>query len=155
MDSGQLTWTIILIVVVLAIIVLGLFFGRRWKHAKDHEKAENLRQGAAAEELNAREGQAKAARAAADAQQAEVDAERLRDEARIQTEEAQSAQSRAEEQAMKADSIDPEVETETSGRHRTDATGAPEEQPGDPNQPEQPRTTRDDGENRDGDAARY
>lgn len=141
MDSAQLAWIIAIIVVVLVILGLVFVFGRRRKQAKDHERAENLRQSAAADELNAREGEAKAARAAADAQQADVDAERLREEARNQAEEAQLSRTRAEEQAFKADSLDPE--TETSRRHRTDPSGTGQDQAGDPNQSEQPHRTDD------------
>ena len=54
MDSGQLAWTITIIVAVLLILGLVFFFGRRWKQKKNHERAENLRQSAAADELDAR-----------------------------------------------------------------------------------------------------
>ena len=141
MDSAQLAWIIAIIVVVLILLGLALFIGRRWKRTKDHERADNLRQSAADDELNAREGEAKAARAAADAQQADVDAERLREEARTQADEAQLARIRAQEQAIKAESLDPD--TETSGRHRPEAPETGQDQAGDTSRSEQPRRTED------------
>ncbi|WP_427018088.1 hypothetical protein ACQCSX_05680 [Pseudarthrobacter sp. P1] len=110
MDSGQLAWTIIVIIVLLVVIGAVIFFGRRWKKTKDHERADNLRQSAAADELGARESEAKAARAAADAQQADVDAAHLRDEAHQRQADAESVRSRSEEQARKAEALDPLVD---------------------------------------------
>ncbi|MFF5794703.1 hypothetical protein ACFY5D_21880 [Paeniglutamicibacter sp. NPDC012692] len=153
LDSSQLAWTITIFVVVLIILGLLLFLGRRWKLTKDRERAESLRQSAAADELRARENEAAAARAEAEAKQAEVDAEHLREAARNQADEAEAARSRAQEQTMKAESLDPDVEAETSGRQRTDATGAPEDQLGDPGQPGRGRMSPEERDPRDGGAA--
>ncbi|WP_411734356.1 hypothetical protein [Paeniglutamicibacter sp.] len=147
MDSGQLVWTIVIIVVALVILGLVLFFVQRRKKEKDHERAETLRQSAVDDELNARESEAKAARAAADAKQAQVDADRLQEEARSQNADAQSARSSAHEQAKRAQSLDPDAETR--GSQNLDSSDARQDPIDDSNQPNRPSGTENGRANRD------
>lgn len=110
MDSGQLLWIIIVVVVALAIVGLVVFFGRKRKLKADRHRAVEMRQEAETAELGAREGEAKAARAEADAQQAEVDAERLRREARDGQEEARTVREGSQARVREADELDPDVD---------------------------------------------
>jgi preprotein translocase subunit SecF len=108
MDSGQLIW--IVIVVALVIVGLVVFFGRKRKLKADRRRGVEMRQEAETDDLGAREGEAKAARAEADAQQAEVDAERLRREARDGQEDARTVREASQEQVREADELDPDVD---------------------------------------------
>jgi flagellar biosynthesis/type III secretory pathway M-ring protein FliF/YscJ len=110
MDSGQLLWIIIVIVVALVIVGLVVFFGRKGKLKADRRRAGAMREKAETDELGARESEAKAARAEADAQQAEVDAERLRREAREGQEEARTVREASQERVREADDLDPDVD---------------------------------------------
>lgn len=136
MDSGQLVWIIIVIVVALAIVGLVVFFGRKRKLNADRSRAVEMRQQAETDELGAREGEAKAARAEADAQQAEVDAERLRREARDRQEEARTVREGSQERVREADQLDPDVD---AGGRRDAQTGEGRSGPGgDAGQPGEP-----------------
>jgi hypothetical protein len=136
MDSGQLMWIIIVVVVALAIVGLVAFFGRKRKLKADRGRAVEMRQEAETDELGAREGEAKAARAEADARQAEVDAERLRREARDGQEEARSVREASQERVREADELDPDVD---AGGRRDAQAGEGEPGPeGDASQPGRP-----------------
>ena len=75
----------------------------------NRRKASEIRQSADDTALAAKEQEAKALRAQADAQQAEVKAEHLRREAASRQDKAQAHRADADEQARKADEIDPDV----------------------------------------------
>jgi hypothetical protein len=120
MNSGQLIWIIIVIVVALVLVGLVVFFGRKRKLNADRGRAVEMRQQAETDELGAREGEAKAARAEADAQQAEVDAERLRREARDRQEDARTVREGSQERVREADQLDPDVD---AGGRRDAQTG--------------------------------
>ena len=110
---------VIVIVIVIVVVVVVLFVGRRRRLDANRVKATEIRKSAQDDAFAAREGEAKAASAAADAKQAEVDAERLRRESNVRDEEANAARAHANEQLDKADRIDPDV----SRRHRETADG--------------------------------
>jgi len=99
----------ILVVIVIVVIVVVLFVGRRRRLEANRVKATEIRKSAQDDAFAAREGEAKAASAAADAKQAEVDAERLRRESTARDEEANAARAHANEQLNKADRIDPDI----------------------------------------------
>ena len=127
MDSGQLIWITIAIVVALVIVGLVVFFGRKGKLKADRHRAAEMRQTAKTHELGAREGEAKAARAEADAKQAEVDAERLRREAHDRQEDARTVREDSQKRVRDADELDPDVH----GGERPDArTGQGQPGPG-------------------------
>lgn len=109
MDSGQLVWIIIAIIVVLAIIALVVFLGRKRKIEAGRQKAAEIREQAREDEIAARDREAKAARAEADAQRADVEAQRLRERARAQQEEAEGVRASTQENLRKADELDPDV----------------------------------------------
>lgn len=111
MDSGQLVGIIVGIVVVLAIVAVAIYFGRKRKTDADRNRAAEMRERAEADQLAAREHEAKAARAEADAKAAEVEAERLRMQARGTQQEAETVRAGAEEQLRRADDVDPDVVT--------------------------------------------
>lgn len=115
MDSGQLVGIIVGIVVVLAIVAVAIYFGRRRKTEADRNRAAEMRERAEADQLAAREHEAKAARAEADAKAAEVEAERLRMQARGTQQEAETVRAGAEEQLRRADDVDPDVVTTERG----------------------------------------
>ncbi|WRH26259.1 LPXTG cell wall anchor domain-containing protein [Arthrobacter sp. JZ12] len=123
MDTTTWVWIIIGILVVLLIIGLIVFLGRKRRQAhvqkkrrEDHDRANQIREEAHAKDLEAREREAHATRAAAEAQQAEVDAERLRREAEQRQADAQGLRRETEERARHADEIDPFAETSRDGR---------------------------------------
>jgi hypothetical protein len=121
MNTTALIVLIVAIVVaIIIIIILIAVFGRRRKREADRAKAANMRESAVDGQLDAREREANAARAAADAKQAEVNAERLRREAASQQGDAQAARADADEQARRADDVDPDVRTEPSHRRPDD-----------------------------------
>jgi uncharacterized protein HemX len=123
MDTGQLVWIIVAIVILLALLAVVLYFGRKRTLDAQRNQAAELRQKAEEERLGARESEAKAVRAEADAKQAEVDAERLRREARERAEEAETGRSRSDDQVREANSLDPD--TDVRGRPR-DPSGEPQ-----------------------------
>jgi FtsZ-interacting cell division protein ZipA len=135
-DSGQLVWIIIGVVVVLAIIAAAVYFNRKRKVDADRNRAAEMREKAKTDELGAREREAKAARAEADAKQAEVDAERLRRDARDKQQEAEGVRATSQEQLRKADELDPDVVT--SGRGAEPGENVSERQ----DSPDEPRTDR-------------
>lgn len=117
MDAMTWVWIIIGILVVLLIIGLIVFLGRKRRNAhlekkkhEEHERANQIREEARVKDLEAREREAHATRAAAEAQQAEVDAERLRLEAEQRQAHAQDLRRETEERARQADEIDPHVQ---------------------------------------------
>jgi len=114
-DSGQLIWIIIGVIVVLAIIAVVVMLGRRRKVDANRNRAVEMREQAKADELGAKEREAKALRAEADAKQAEVESERLRAEARGTQQEAESVRADVEEKRRKADELDPDVRTPKGG----------------------------------------
>jgi FtsZ-interacting cell division protein ZipA len=114
-DSGQLIWIIIGVIVVLAIIAVVVVLGRRRKVDANRNRAVEMREQAKADELGAKEREAKALRAEADAKQAEVESERLRAEARGTQQEAESVRADVEEKRRKADELDPDVRTTKGG----------------------------------------
>ena len=125
------TWVWLLVaVVVVVLIVLLLATGRRRKAMQQkrdeahREKAADIRREAADLELDAREREAKAARARADAEQAQVDAARLRQNADQRTGEAQSLREDVAERARKADDVDPDVKRDGASSRRDDADRA-------------------------------
>jgi FtsZ-interacting cell division protein ZipA len=113
-DSGQLVWIIVGIVVVLAIVAVVINLSRKRKTVADRNRAAEMREKAEADQLAAREHEAKAARADADAKAAEVEAERLRRQALGTQQEAETVRAGAQEQLRKADEVDPDVVT---GKH--------------------------------------
>ena len=134
MDSGQLVWIIVVVIVVaLAVVGLVVFFGRKRKLNADRRQAVEMRQQAETDELGAREGEAKAARAEADAQQAEVDAERLRREARDRQKEARTVREGSQERVREADQLDPDVD---AGGRRDAQTGEGRPGPDGPDGPD-------------------
>jgi len=114
-DSGQLIGIIIAIIVVLAILAAAVVLGRKRKEGANRNRAVEMREQAKAEELGAKEREAKAMRAEADAKQAEVEAERLREEARGRQAEAADVRAGVQEQRRKADELDPDVVTTERG----------------------------------------
>jgi flagellar biosynthesis/type III secretory pathway M-ring protein FliF/YscJ len=136
MDSGQLIWIIIVIVVALVIAGLVVFFGRKRKLTADRRRAVEMRQEAETDELGAREGEAKAARAEADAQQANVDAERLRREARDGQEEARTVREASQARVREANDLDPDVDA--GGRRDAQAGEGQQGPDGDASQPDRP-----------------
>lgn len=123
MDTGQLMW-IIFVVVALVVVGLVVFFGRQRKLKADRRRAVEMRQESETDELGAREGEAKAARAEADAQQAEVDAERLRREARDGQADARTVREASQERVREADELDPDVDA-TGRRDAQTGEGQP------------------------------
>lgn len=119
MDSGQLVWIIVGIVVVLAIVAVAVNISRKRKTEADRHRAAEMREKAEADQLAAKEHEAKAARAEADAKAAEVEAERLRQQARGTQQEAASVRANAEEQLRKADDVDPDVARSGRGEATT------------------------------------
>jgi len=115
-NATQLIWIIVAIVVVLIILGLVLYFGRRKQAELQRARAEELRRNAQNDALDAQDVEAKAARADADAKQAEVDAQRLRMEAGGRHEQADTVRARSEEQLRKAERLDPDA----SDRHPAD-----------------------------------
>ncbi len=109
MNAATTIGILVVIVIVIAIVVVVLFVGRRRRLEANRVKATEIRKSAQDDAFAAREGEAKAASAAADAKQAEVDAERLRRESTARDEEANAARAHANEQLNKADRIDPDV----------------------------------------------
>lgn len=80
------------------------------KRDQEHrEKAAEIRREAENKEIDAREREAKAARARADAEQAQVNAARLRQEAEQKAHEAEELRTEVAGHARKADEIDPDV----------------------------------------------
>ena len=131
MDTGQLVWIIVAIVVILAVLAVVLYFSRKRTLDQHREQAAELRQNAQENELGARESEARAMRAEADAKQAEVEAERLRSEARERAEEAETVRSRSDDQLREADALDPDTDVrgrggDTSGEQYDSARHAAE-----------------------------
>jgi FtsZ-interacting cell division protein ZipA len=100
---------VVIAVIVVALIVVAVILGRRRSRDVNRRRASEIRQGADNTALAAKEQEAKALRAQADAQQAEVKAEHLRREAANRQDQAQAHRADADEQARKADDIDPDV----------------------------------------------
>ncbi len=119
METSQLIWIIIGIVVVLAVIGLVVALGRKRRQARvEHQKekgrqqAAEIRQKAQDTELEAREREARAAMADAEAQRAEVEAERLRREASERQSDAQVLREETVNHSRKADELDPDIDTQ-------------------------------------------
>ncbi|VXB94348.1 Eukaryotic translation initiation factor 4B [Arthrobacter sp. 9AX] len=116
-ETAPWVWVIVAIVVVVLIVLLLLATGRRRKALQQkrddahREKAAEIRRDAQDRELDAREREAKAARAKADAEQAQVDAARLRQQAEHQATEAKSLREDIADRTRKADELDPDVTT--------------------------------------------
>jgi uncharacterized protein HemX len=117
-ETSQLIWIIIGIVVVLAVIGLLVALGRKRRQAhlehqkeKSRQQAAEIRQKAQDTELEAREREARAAMADAEAQRAELEAERLRREASERQSDAQSLREETMHHARRADELDPDVDT--------------------------------------------
>ncbi|CAI3792528.1 hypothetical protein [Pseudarthrobacter sp. MM222] len=126
MDSGQLIGIIIGVIVVLAIIAVAVVLSRKRKVDANRNRAVEMREQAKADELGAKEREAKALRAEADAKQAEVESERLREEARGTQQEAESVRADVEQKRRKADELDPDVVT-TKGGERQSKNEVPRE----------------------------
>lgn len=113
-DTASWIWIVVAVVVIVAILLL-LLGGRRrkamqQKRDQEHrEKAAEIRREAENKEIDAREREAKAARARADAEQAQVNAARLRQEAEQKAHEAEELRTEVAGHARKADEIDPDV----------------------------------------------
>jgi len=120
---GWIVLIVVIVVIVVAIIVFAATAGRRRKQEADRRRAADLREDAGRAGLAAREREVNSARAAADAKQAEVDAERLRREADERERAAAEARAEQEHKLARADSVDPDVETDRHGnRVETGAT---------------------------------
>jgi FtsZ-interacting cell division protein ZipA len=117
-DSGQLIGIIIGVIVVLAIIAVAVVLSRKRKVEGNRNKAVEMREQAKADELGAKEREARALRAEADAKQAEVESERLREEARGTQREAETVRADVEEKRRKADELDPDVVTGKGGENQ-------------------------------------
>ena len=129
MNTTQVTWLVIVVVVILAILGFALYFGRRRRLANHRTQAAELRQTAQDDELTAREVDAKAARAVADAKQSEVDAARSRQEAVERQHEADAVRSHAEDQTRQADDVDPDIDVRRRRDIEPDDVPAAVEQP--------------------------
>jgi FtsZ-interacting cell division protein ZipA len=124
--TGWIILIVVVVLVVIAIVIVASTVGRRRKLEADRNRAAELREDAARDELAAREREAKSARAAADAKQAEVEAERLRREAAEREQAAAEARTEQEKKLSHADSVDPDVETDRHGnRVETDRNDLP------------------------------
>lgn len=129
MNTTQLMWIVIIVVVILAILGFAFYFGRRRSLAIHRTQAAELRQAAQDDELTAREVDAKAARAVADAKQSEVDAARSRQEAVERQHEADAVRSHADDQARQADDVDPDTDLRRRREVEPDDLPATAEQP--------------------------
>ncbi|MEO6942590.1 MAG: hypothetical protein ABI238_06440 [Terrimesophilobacter sp.] len=129
MNATQVTWIVIIVVVILAILGFAFYFSRRRSLASHRTQAAELRQAAQDDELTAREVDAKAARAVADAKQSEVDAARSRLEAVERQREADAVRSRADDQARQADDVDPDIDVRSRRALGPDDVPAAAEQP--------------------------
>lgn len=123
--QGTIILIVVIAVVVVAVIVLAIVMGRRRSREVNRQRASDIRQSAGDTALAAKEQDAKALRAQADAKQAEVKAEHLRREAADRQAKAQAHRADADEQARKADELDPDVPRVRSVDSADAKAGAP------------------------------
>ncbi|MCZ9884406.1 hypothetical protein [Arthrobacter sp. B2a2-09] len=96
-------------IVIIALIVAVVVFGRRAKTAADRKRAAELREKARADALGAHERSAEAARATADAARAESEAERLHKEATDKQEAAERANEVSQDRLRRAGELEPDA----------------------------------------------
>ncbi|MEA5456429.1 hypothetical protein SPF06_16985 [Sinomonas sp. JGH33] len=111
MSASQIVWLIVAVVVFVVVLVLVLTLTRRSGARRDRrrERAANLREDAARNELDVREREAASLEARAQAERAEVAAARLMREAEREGNAAHEGRAKLEEQLRKADRIDPDT----------------------------------------------
>jgi hypothetical protein len=137
MDTAQLIWIIVAIIVVIAVVAIIAALGRKKAAARaeaqreaDRRRAGELRETAQAADLQARERDAAAMKAQADAEQAQVEAEKLRLQAERHNADAESGHQQAQEHLRQAADLDPDGARDgkaDSGRNDTEwqGTGRP------------------------------
>lgn len=142
MDTSEIVWIVVAVLVVLALAALLVAMMRKRrteKAAKDRAHAENLRRQAATHAGGIEQSQTEAEKAAKKAEHAEARAERARIEAeraKAHADEARQGldveQAKYEDRLREADRLDPEVD------HRADdyrpgetSPGGPTAEPGD------------------------
>lgn len=122
MDTGQIIWIIVGVVVLLVLLGLAVWIARKKQQTEHRHQAQELRQGAQAtvgsggmqqSELEAREARLEAERARVEAERADVRAAEV-EQGHLQE------QARYEDQVREADRLDPDVD-HRSPDYRPDA----------------------------------
>lgn len=138
MDTGQIIWIIVGVVVLLVLLGLAVWIARKKQQTEHRRQAQELRQGAQAtagsggmqqSELEAREAKLEAERARVEADRAETRAAEV-EKGHLQE------RARQEDQVREADRLDPDVD-HRSPDYRPDAptTGTDTTDTADPAQP--------------------